>query len=233
MSTGKRTSSFRSDKSRAAYLRSRRKVVAAANDWPVGCTGSLPRQLLPRPHPLLGPRYRKLNWVQSPHSRTPPRAPLPDLQLCPPQPIHGAHPGQSGSSALGYMLGHVSTIPGDRGIFLSLTRRLRPLICNYVSRVRLRRALSIDNPAARQRLLLSRSHSALAPARLSIAAIAHAIRGGRSRSGRLSNTDRSDVPGSQWQSAPHRRHRYSGGHALQCAGQSLDAHAAGRREDRQ
>ena len=72
------------------------------------------------------------------------------------------------------MLGDVSTILGDRGIFLPLTRRLHPLICNYVSRVVYDGRLSSDNPAARQRLLLSWSHPALAPAGLRFAAIAHA-----------------------------------------------------------
>jgi len=47
------------------------------------------------------------------------------------------------------MLGDVSTILGDRGIFLPLTRRLHPLICNYVSRVVYDGRLSSDNPAAR------------------------------------------------------------------------------------
>jgi len=90
------------------------------------------------------------------------------------QPIQGVHPGQSGSSALGYMLGDVSTVPPDRGIFLPVTRRLHPLICKYISRVVYDGRLNSDKPAARQRLLLSRSHPALAPAGLRFAAVAHA-----------------------------------------------------------
>ncbi len=49
------------------------------------------------------------------------------------QPVQGTHPGDSGLSVLEYLLGNKSTIPIERGIFLSETRRLRPSICKFIS----------------------------------------------------------------------------------------------------
>jgi hypothetical protein len=90
------------------------------------------------------------------------------------QPIQGVHPGHSGSSALAYLLDGVSTIPADRGIFLPVTRRLHPLICDYISRVVYDCRLGSDKPAARQQLLLPRPRPPLVPAGLRFAAVAHA-----------------------------------------------------------
>ncbi len=49
------------------------------------------------------------------------------------QPIQGTHPGSSGMSALEYLLGDAATVPEDRGIFLSITRRMHPQICRFIS----------------------------------------------------------------------------------------------------
>ena len=49
------------------------------------------------------------------------------------QPVQGTHPGDSGLSVLEYLLGNESTIPIEKGIFLSETRRLRPSICKFIS----------------------------------------------------------------------------------------------------
>jgi len=49
------------------------------------------------------------------------------------QPIQGAHPGESGSSTLEYLLEDHATIPPDRGIFLDRTWRLHPKICHFIS----------------------------------------------------------------------------------------------------
>ena len=87
------------------------------------------------------------------------------------QPIQGVHPGHSGSSALAYLLDGVSTIPADRGIFLPVTRRLHPLICDYISRVVYDGRLGSDKPAAHQQLL--RPRPPLARAGLHFAAVAH------------------------------------------------------------
>jgi hypothetical protein len=62
----------------------------------------------------------------------------------------------------------------DRGIFLPVTRRLHPLICDYISRVVYDCRLGSDKPAARQQLLLPRPRPPLVPAGLRFAAVAHA-----------------------------------------------------------
>ena len=49
------------------------------------------------------------------------------------QPIQGVHSGNSGKSALDFLLENVDTIPVSRGIFLSETRRLNKDICDYIS----------------------------------------------------------------------------------------------------
>ncbi len=49
------------------------------------------------------------------------------------QPVQGTHPDDSGLSVLEYLLGDKSTIPIEKGIFLSETRRLRPSICKFIS----------------------------------------------------------------------------------------------------
>jgi predicted RecB family nuclease len=49
------------------------------------------------------------------------------------QPIQGSHPGESGTSALDYVLGGQHTIKPDFGIFLEKTRRLHPMVCRFLS----------------------------------------------------------------------------------------------------
>ena len=49
------------------------------------------------------------------------------------QPIQGIHAGNSGKSALDFLLESEDTIPISRGIFLSETRRLNSEICDYIS----------------------------------------------------------------------------------------------------
>lgn len=49
------------------------------------------------------------------------------------QPIQGTHPGDSGQSALNYLLDGSPTIPPDLGIFLDRTWRLHPDICGFLS----------------------------------------------------------------------------------------------------
>src|SRR5262249_54243105 len=90
------------------------------------------------------------------------------------QPIQGSHPGQTGSSALEYMLDGASTVAADRGIFLPVTRRLHPLICEYISSVVYDGRLRSDKPAACQQLILERPRPPLDPAGLRFSAVAHA-----------------------------------------------------------
>jgi superfamily I DNA and/or RNA helicase len=87
------------------------------------------------------------------------------------QPIQGTHPGQSGASGHGYLLAGFVTVPPERGIFLSVSRRLHPLICSYVSEVVYDGRLKSDTGAARQTLFLE--HPPLAPAGLRFVPVFH------------------------------------------------------------
>lgn len=49
------------------------------------------------------------------------------------QPTQGIHPGNSGISALEYLLEGHGTVPDDRGVLLNVTRRLHPSICTFIS----------------------------------------------------------------------------------------------------
>lgn len=49
------------------------------------------------------------------------------------QPIKGTHPRASGTSALKHVLQDHATVPPDRGVFLSQTRRMHPDLCAFVS----------------------------------------------------------------------------------------------------
>lgn len=49
------------------------------------------------------------------------------------QPIQGAHPRGSGISGLKYLLEEHATVPPERGIFLSETRRMHPQLCGFIS----------------------------------------------------------------------------------------------------
>jgi uncharacterized protein len=49
------------------------------------------------------------------------------------QPQRGSHPEGSDVAALTYLLDGHKTMPPDKGLFLGVTRRLHPLICNFTS----------------------------------------------------------------------------------------------------
>ena len=49
------------------------------------------------------------------------------------QPLKGSHPGRSVLSAPEYLLGDAATVPAERGIFLSKTRRMHPDLCRFIS----------------------------------------------------------------------------------------------------
>jgi len=53
------------------------------------------------------------------------------LQL--PQVSQAVHPGRGGSSVLEHVLGEHVTLPTDRGVFLTETRRMHPDICRFIS----------------------------------------------------------------------------------------------------
>ena len=50
-----------------------------------------------------------------------------------PQPLQGSHPGESGSSALEYLMQGAATLPPELGIFLPRTHRLHPSLCTFIS----------------------------------------------------------------------------------------------------
>jgi predicted RecB family nuclease len=71
------------------------------------------------------------------------------------QPIQGSHPGESGQSALEFILSDAATVPGDRGIFLPITRRMNPDVCRFISEAVYEGRLHAENANAAQRLVLS------------------------------------------------------------------------------
>lgn len=49
------------------------------------------------------------------------------------QPTQGTHPGESGKSALDYLMGEQATIASDHGIFLDTTVRMHPAVNRFIS----------------------------------------------------------------------------------------------------
>lgn len=49
------------------------------------------------------------------------------------QPIQGSHPGESGTSGLGYFLNGKATVPPELGVFLDVSFRMHPAICRFIS----------------------------------------------------------------------------------------------------
>lgn len=49
------------------------------------------------------------------------------------QPIQGTHPGESGQSALEFLLQDEHTVAANRGIFLGVSYRMHPTICEFIS----------------------------------------------------------------------------------------------------
>jgi predicted RecB family nuclease len=74
------------------------------------------------------------------------------------QPIQGAHPGESGLSALEYLLASHNTVPADRGIFLPISRRMHPDVCRFISGIVYEGRLTSDEGAARQKILDDSTH---------------------------------------------------------------------------
>lgn len=69
------------------------------------------------------------------------------------QPIQGSHPNGSGVSALQHLLGDHATVPPERGVFLSETRRMHPDLCGFVSAAVYDRRLRCAAGTEVQRLL--------------------------------------------------------------------------------
>jgi uncharacterized protein len=83
-----------------------------------------------------------------------------------PQPIQGDHPGLSASSCLEYLMGDDRVIAPDRGIFLPVTRRMHPGVCEFISRAVYEGRLQPDAEAASQTLVATDGQTSLTGARL-------------------------------------------------------------------
>lgn len=95
------------------------------------------------------------------------------------QPIQGVHPGDSGQSALEYLLAGHQTIPPDRGIFFPVSRRLPPDVCRFISDLAYEGRLHSIEGAERQALVLDRADPRLAPSGICFVEVDHE---GRSQS---------------------------------------------------
>lgn len=69
-----------------------------------------------------------------------------------PQVIQGSHPGAAGLSSLEYILAGHNTVPPECGIFLPVSRRMHPNVCDFISEQVYEGRLSSDEGAARQAL---------------------------------------------------------------------------------
>jgi uncharacterized protein len=70
------------------------------------------------------------------------------------QPIQGTHPGESGQSALNYYLQDHATIPDTLGVFLGVSFRMHPSICQFISDVAYEGRLRASDSCQHQRLAL-------------------------------------------------------------------------------
>lgn len=78
------------------------------------------------------------------------------------QPIQGVHPGESGLSALDYLLLGESTIAPNAGVFLADTWRMHPDVCQFISdAVYDSRLVAVPENANQRLVLTSGAHPAL------------------------------------------------------------------------
>jgi uncharacterized protein len=90
------------------------------------------------------------------------------------QPTQGVHPGDSGLSALEYLLGEHATVPPENGIFLDRTYRMHPDVCRFISDAFYDGRLKSEAGNERQRLVLSaKADAALAPTGLRFVEVEH------------------------------------------------------------
>jgi predicted RecB family nuclease len=90
------------------------------------------------------------------------------------QPLQGSHPGRSGLSALEHLLDGAATVPRERGIFLSKTRRMHSDLCRFVSDAFYDGRLMAEAGNERQCLVLDpNADPALAPTGLRFISVEH------------------------------------------------------------
>jgi predicted RecB family nuclease len=71
------------------------------------------------------------------------------------QPTKGTHPGESGLSALQYIMGDSATISSSMGVFLDITWRMHPSICSFISNAIYEKRLQPHPENARRVIQLS------------------------------------------------------------------------------
>jgi uncharacterized protein len=97
------------------------------------------------------------------------------------QPIQGVHPGESGLSALDFLLEGRATIPADQGVFLATTWRMHPDVCRFISDAVYESRLYPEPKNAEQRLILMPdAHPALRSTGLVYVPAIHDVCGQRS-----------------------------------------------------
>jgi len=97
------------------------------------------------------------------------------------QPIQGSHPGESGLSALDYLLQGEATVAPDAGILLDTSWRMHPDICEFISDAVYDGRLKAHPDCAKQQLHLKSGHDpALATTGLRFVAMDHEGCGQRS-----------------------------------------------------
>lgn len=90
------------------------------------------------------------------------------------QPIQGVHPGESGKSALDYLLQGEATIAPQAGVFLADTWRMHPDVCQFISDAVYDGRLQAEPKNAHQKLLLREdAHPALVPTGVKFLPVVH------------------------------------------------------------
>lgn len=90
------------------------------------------------------------------------------------QPVQGVHPGESGLSCLEYLLQDHATVPPDRGVLLSESRRMHPSLCTFISdAIYDGRLTSHPDAEVRKLILANEPHRALQEAGLSFLQVDH------------------------------------------------------------
>nr|WP_248311303.1 DEAD/DEAH box helicase [Bosea sp. ASV33] len=70
-----------------------------------------------------------------------------------PQPLQGSHPGDSGRSCLEYLIDGHRVAPSDRGVFMPVSRRMHPRICDFISTAVYEDRLGSEEAAGSQTLV--------------------------------------------------------------------------------
>jgi superfamily I DNA and/or RNA helicase len=90
------------------------------------------------------------------------------------QPLQGSPRGRSGLSALEHLLDGAATVPPERGIFLSKTRRMHPDLCRFISDAFYDGRLMAETGNERQCLVLDpNADPSFAPTGLRFVSIEH------------------------------------------------------------